>query len=494
MAASALSRQYGVAVNVVVCDLATEQGLSTVEHSIRQFATPIDLLVNTAGACTSGLFWQRDIAQESRLVQLNSIATMRLVHICLQHMVERRSGTIINMSSITASGIAPTHSTYAATKAFLSSFSESLIQELRGTGVTVTTVEPAFVETQMTAIESFKPPLLARAVSAEHVARVSIDYASRGKPLCVPGVNATVIRYGLRVTPRALLRPLSWIATRNRMRRAYASPEWATLEAKESTGSEPTDLTLLDDLDWSMPTARAYVRSQNSAYPLAGRIVATILERSWGCRLNDNSRSLLVDTMTALRYVNDLIDIYGVHEARVAQLLRSSGHFSAYDDLCAEVALHGDLIAFQQAAEQLLWFSHCQRNAHPASYISFRRAEGLVTGQLLYFAIAANVPHSIRDAVRCQLESIGAAANLWDTLWDLREDGRFSALSQTYAVMAVLAETAKVLRVSPRPAKLLQTLVRLVARFYLSQQARAKWSTVTRESKWHPVRSSNEQS
>lgn len=123
-------------------------------------------------------------------------------------MVGRGQGSIVNISSILARLIAPTHVTYAGSKAFVSTFSESLRQELNYTGVTVTLVEPAFVRTSISGENDNSIRRWPRALwmSPDTVARAIVRAADRNQAVCVPGTVYAVIAVLLDICPRILKR------------------------------------------------------------------------------------------------------------------------------------------------------------------------------------------------------------------------------------------------------------------------------------------------
>ena len=122
-------------VEVLVADLESAKGVRVVEDRVVDADRPVDLLVNNAGFGTSGRFDQLPIEAEEAEINLNVIALVRLTHAALGAMVERGHGGVINVSSVGAYQPTPHSATYAATKAFVSSFTNAIHEELRGTGV-----------------------------------------------------------------------------------------------------------------------------------------------------------------------------------------------------------------------------------------------------------------------------------------------------------------------------------------------------------------------
>jgi short-subunit dehydrogenase len=136
---------HGVTVETIVADLVDEAARATVEERLADRARPVDLLVNNAGMGLGKTFQEVAPDHLDYLLRLNVLSVVRLAKAAVGGMVERRSGAILNVSSV--AGFFP-YGTYSATKAFVTSFSQSLAIELDGTGVRVMALCPGFVRTE----------------------------------------------------------------------------------------------------------------------------------------------------------------------------------------------------------------------------------------------------------------------------------------------------------------------------------------------------------
>ncbi len=145
--AALLTTQYGVDVEVLPADLATDEGIRRVEARIIDCDT-LDLLVNNAGFGTTGRFAEIDLGPQLAMIHVHVIAPVRLTRAALPGMLRRGAGGIVNVSSVAAFWPNPGSVTYSATKAYLNAFSEALAHELRGTGVTVQALCPGFTRTE----------------------------------------------------------------------------------------------------------------------------------------------------------------------------------------------------------------------------------------------------------------------------------------------------------------------------------------------------------
>ncbi len=208
--AAELRGHPGVEVEVLVADLTGPEGLVEVEDRLRRTDAPVDLLVNNAGVGQVGTFVDLDVDRAEQQVRLNMLAPVRLAHAVLGRMRSNGGGGLLNVSSIAASQPIPSMATYAASKAFLTSWSSALHEELRGTGVHVTALAPGFTRTgfvdsaQAQGEASLIPGFIWADAAA--VARIGLDGVAHNRAVVVPG---PLYRAGVAVadlTPSAVTR------------------------------------------------------------------------------------------------------------------------------------------------------------------------------------------------------------------------------------------------------------------------------------------------
>jgi short-subunit dehydrogenase len=138
---------HGTEVRSLRSDLATYEGVQALSRTIKESSQPVDALAINAGVGVQGAFWETDLASQLNLVELNVTSAVHLTHCVLRDMVARHAGRILFTSSIAATTPGPFMSAYNASKAFLKSFAEGIREELKDTGVTVTTLMPGATET-----------------------------------------------------------------------------------------------------------------------------------------------------------------------------------------------------------------------------------------------------------------------------------------------------------------------------------------------------------
>lgn len=205
--ATELTDRHGVAAEVLPADLSTDEGCAVVEKRLTDPDRPVDVLVNNAGISLNLPFLRTSADDEDRLLRLNVYAVMRLTHAALPGMTERRRGAVINVSSVAGFGPVMPGSTYSATKAWVTNFSESLAQSVRPYGVRVMALCPGYTRTELHAragINMSKTPDWMW-LRADDVVREALRDLRRGKVVSVPDWRYKLVAFGLRHAPRGLL-------------------------------------------------------------------------------------------------------------------------------------------------------------------------------------------------------------------------------------------------------------------------------------------------
>lgn len=146
--AKELSNQYQVKVEIIVQDLTEVAAGQRVLEQVQEKGLIIDLLINNAGFGDYGAFCDRSLSKQMAMIQLNISALVELTGLFLPQMQQKGSGAIINISSIAGFQPIPYLSVYAATKAFVLSFSEALWAENKDLGVKILAVCPGPTESE----------------------------------------------------------------------------------------------------------------------------------------------------------------------------------------------------------------------------------------------------------------------------------------------------------------------------------------------------------
>ena len=150
--ADELRAQYdGIQITVIAQDLTMPQAAQSVFAQTEQLGIQVDILINNAGFGGHGRFFERELAKEQQMIQLNITTLTELTHLYLQGMVARRRGKILNVSSTASFMPGPLQAVYYATKAYVTSFSQAVAEEVREFGITATALCPGAVATDFVA-------------------------------------------------------------------------------------------------------------------------------------------------------------------------------------------------------------------------------------------------------------------------------------------------------------------------------------------------------
>ena len=144
-----LETSHSISAYVIEMDLAAENGAIDLFKQIKELGIEVDILINNAGFGGHGLFHERDLAWNLKMVDLNIKALVTLTHLFLQDRIERnKGGKILNVGSTAGMVPGPLQATYHATKAFVNSFSQAIANEVADKNITVTVLAPGAVATE----------------------------------------------------------------------------------------------------------------------------------------------------------------------------------------------------------------------------------------------------------------------------------------------------------------------------------------------------------
>jgi len=211
---SLASRMPRGSIELLRADLTKKKGLALAAER----AGEVDLLVNNAGFGTSGPLVAADMKRMQREIRLNVTAVAVLTRAALDGMLGRGRGWICNVSSVVGFQPAPNLTVYAATKAFVTSFTEGLHEELRDTGVSATVLCPGLTRTEFQSVsnttgQSRDLPDFAW-MTADEVATVGLADTAARRAVSIPGAANKAFVATTSVLPRAFVRRMAGIVQR----------------------------------------------------------------------------------------------------------------------------------------------------------------------------------------------------------------------------------------------------------------------------------------
>jgi short-subunit dehydrogenase len=206
-----LHRSFNVSATIIPKDLAQARAADELFHELQRTGVEVDILVNNAGFNVYGPFAETDAQQELQMLQLHVVTLTQLTKLVLPGMIKRQFGKILNMGSTGSFAPGPYDAVYCASKAYVLSFSEALAEELRGTGVTITTVCPGATKTAFAQRAGMSDTKLfqGRLLSAAKVAQTGYRALLHGRTSVVVGRANKLMTFALRLTPRNLVARMS---------------------------------------------------------------------------------------------------------------------------------------------------------------------------------------------------------------------------------------------------------------------------------------------
>ncbi len=183
-----LMLKHNVTAHYVAVDLNDFNADKRLFEETKQQGLEIDWLINNAGFGSMGDFAKLELENELQMIGLNVLALVALTHRYLKQMRERKRGTVINVSSTASFQPIPYMATYAATKAFVTSFTEALAEENRAHGIRFLNLCPGATETNFFAAADIKTPIQFKGMqTSEEVVDASMKALDQGKPTVVSG-------------------------------------------------------------------------------------------------------------------------------------------------------------------------------------------------------------------------------------------------------------------------------------------------------------------
>ncbi|TWU10108.1 SDR family NAD(P)-dependent oxidoreductase [Allorhodopirellula heiligendammensis] len=209
--ADEVRRAWHVNAMVIVCDLAQPHAADKLHEELVTRSIEVDNLVNNAGFGALGKFAELSPDRQTEMLMLNVVSLTRLTRLLLPSMLERGHGGVLNVGSIAAYQAGPNMCVYYASKAYVLSFTEALHEELRGTGLHVTCLEPGPTSTGFgdDSGMSSLPIFQSQAMSAENVAKAGYKAYRNNTDVVIPGWKNRALQTSAGFLPRFVTRKIT---------------------------------------------------------------------------------------------------------------------------------------------------------------------------------------------------------------------------------------------------------------------------------------------
>jgi short-subunit dehydrogenase len=201
-----LMLEHKIIAHYVALDLSEHGADARLFDETEKHGFEIDWLINNAGFGSMGDFAELPLERELEMVDLNVRALVALTHRYLPRMRERKRGTIINVSSTISFQPLPFMSTYAASKAFVTAFTEGIAAENRAHGIQITALCPGVTDTNFFAAAKISDPFKLKGMQTpEQVVDTALRGVERKKTLVISGAINKFVAYAVTITPNSLI-------------------------------------------------------------------------------------------------------------------------------------------------------------------------------------------------------------------------------------------------------------------------------------------------
>lgn len=211
--AATLKQKHGTDIRVLACDLGEMGAAEQLVNTLHSQGLYVDTLINNAGFGENGLFADSDPARNSQMLHLNIVALTELTRLALPDMIKQQRGRVLNVASIVAYQPCPRFAIYAASKAYVLSFSDALHVEVANQGIQVTALCPGSTATEFHDLAGNNAARLNHVPkdTAAEVALAAYKALNRGQRSLVTGWINKPVPLMTRVSPKSLL---MWVADR----------------------------------------------------------------------------------------------------------------------------------------------------------------------------------------------------------------------------------------------------------------------------------------
>ena len=213
-----LEKRYGAKAYTIAKDLSLPNAAIEIFNEVEKAGIHVDILVNNAGFGINDRFIDTSLEQELKMLQVNVIALTQLTKVFIPGMVQNGYGKVLNLGSTGSFTPCPFEAVYCASKAYVLSFSNAIRAELKGTGVTVTTLCPGATKTEFPKKTLMEETLLFRktAMEAKRVAQIAYQGLMQNKKVVIPGAINRLMMWSIPFTPGPIAEKLTMMLVKRR--------------------------------------------------------------------------------------------------------------------------------------------------------------------------------------------------------------------------------------------------------------------------------------
>jgi short-subunit dehydrogenase len=207
--ANALKKNYKIEALIISFDLSHTNVAEEIFRLVQEKTISVNYLVNNAGFYVKGGFPETTWEEEQKLIQLQCLNHTQLIKLFLPGMLKRGNGGILNVASTGAFVPGPYNAVYCAAKSFVLSFSEALMEEVSGFGITVTALCPGGTYTDFQDFSKRKKSIFFPIMEASIVAEIGYKALMKGKSVVIPGMANKIQVFLMRFIPRNFVSKLT---------------------------------------------------------------------------------------------------------------------------------------------------------------------------------------------------------------------------------------------------------------------------------------------
>lgn len=208
--------KYFINVDYMIVELSNDEDLTKLIARIHSLKN-LEILINNAGFGLSQSFFDGSLEKSIEMIKVHNIAIIKLIYESIPILKDKTNPAIINVSSIASYLISPKSEMYCATKAFITSFSESLHLSLKKYNIKVQALCPGFTYTDFHERIGYdkNDPIFKKFMSSDKVVDISLKYLKKDKVICIPGLEYKLVRLIVNIIPRSIFYKLVLLFSQN---------------------------------------------------------------------------------------------------------------------------------------------------------------------------------------------------------------------------------------------------------------------------------------